>query len=60
MIESIELTKQFVRTLKKGKKEEFLAVDHVSFTAEKGEILGVLGPNGAGKTTTIKMLSTLI
>ena len=60
MIESIGLTKQFVRTLKKGKKEEFLAVDHVSFTAEKGEILGVLGPNGAGKTTLLRMLGSLM
>ncbi len=36
-----------------------LAVDHVSFTVEEGEVFGFLGPNGAGKTTTIKMLNTL-
>lgn len=36
------------------------AVDSVSFTVNKGEILGFLGPNGAGKTTTIKMLSGLL
>jgi ABC-2 type transport system ATP-binding protein len=34
-----------------------LAVDHVSFEVEAGEILGFLGPNGAGKTTTVKMLT---
>ena len=34
-----------------------LAVDDVSFTVGKGEILGFLGPNGAGKTTTVKMLT---
>ncbi|MCK4432824.1 MAG: ABC transporter ATP-binding protein [Methanomicrobia archaeon] len=34
-----------------------LAVDHISFSVEKGEILGFLGPNGAGKTTTVKMLT---
>ncbi len=34
-----------------------LAVDHVSFSVEKGEILGFLGPNGAGKSTTVKMLT---
>ena len=34
-----------------------LAVDHVSFKVEAGEILGFLGPNGAGKTTTTKMLT---
>ncbi|MDQ3141039.1 MAG: gliding motility-associated ABC transporter ATP-binding subunit GldA [Bacteroidota bacterium] len=32
-------------------------VDHISFTANKTEILGFLGPNGAGKTTTMKMLT---
>ena len=32
------------------------AVDNVSFTLERGEILGFLGPNGAGKTTTMQMI----
>ena len=36
------------------------AVDHISFQAGKGEILGFLGPNGAGKTTTLKMLIGLL
>lgn len=39
-----------------SKKKPFIAVDHVSFSLEKGEIVGFLGPNGAGKTTTINML----
>lgn len=34
-----------------------LAVDHITFSVAKGEILGFLGPNGAGKTTTVKMLT---
>jgi ABC-2 type transport system ATP-binding protein len=34
----------------------FVAVDSISFSVEKGKILGFLGPNGAGKTTTIQML----
>jgi ABC-2 type transport system ATP-binding protein len=34
-----------------------LAVDHISFTVERGEILGFLGPNGAGKSTTVKILT---
>ncbi len=33
------------------------AVDGVSFTVEKGEILGFLGPNGAGKSTTMRMVT---
>ena len=34
-------------------------VDDVSFTVERGEILGILGPNGAGKTTTVEMIAGL-
>jgi len=33
------------------------AVDNVSFTVEKGQVLGFLGPNGAGKTTTMRMIT---
>jgi ABC-2 type transport system ATP-binding protein len=36
---------------------EELAVDHISFSVDRGEILGFLGPNGAGKTTTVKILT---
>jgi ABC-2 type transport system ATP-binding protein len=39
---------------------EFLAVDHVSFSAQAGEVVGYLGPNGSGKTTTIRMLLGLL
>jgi len=38
------------------KNDMVTAVDRVSFSLEKGELLGILGPNGAGKTTTIAML----
>ena len=38
---------------------EILAVDHINFEVEKGEVFGFLGPNGAGKTTTIRMLTGL-
>ena len=36
------------------------AVKNVSFSIEKGEIVGYIGPNGAGKSTTIKMLSGIL
>ena len=50
-IEAHNLTKTF---------GDFTAVDHVSFTIEKGEIFGFLGSNGCGKTTTMKMLTGLL
>jgi len=37
-----------------------VAVDDISFTAEKGEVLGFLGPNGAGKSTAMKMLACFL
>jgi ABC-2 type transport system ATP-binding protein len=37
-----------------------LAVNDVSFTVERGEVLGFLGPNGAGKSTTMRMLTGFI
>ena len=48
MIEAENLTKRFGDTL---------AVDTISFTINKGEIVGLLGPNGAGKTTTMRILT---
>lgn len=39
---------------------DFCAVDDISFTVERGTMLGFLGVNGAGKSTTIHMLSTLL
>jgi ABC-2 type transport system ATP-binding protein len=35
------------------------AVDDVSFTVDRGKVLGFIGPNGAGKTTTMRILATL-
>ncbi len=51
MIEVETLTKQF------GTK---CAVDNLSFTVQKGEVLGFLGPNGAGKSTTMRMITGFI
>src|ERR1051326_4343469 len=50
-IEVDKLTKRF---------GEFVAVEHLNFMVEHGEIFGLLGPNGAGKSTLIRMLTTLI
>ena len=38
----------------------FRAVDNISFSVPKGQILGFLGPNGAGKSTTMKMLTCFL
>ena len=48
MIEITNLTKYYGPNL---------AVDDITFTVEKGEILGFLGPNGAGKSTTMNILT---
>lgn len=39
---------------------DFVAVDHLSLTVDRGEIFGFLGPNGAGKSTTIRILCGLL
>lgn len=39
---------------------DHLAVDHLTFTVEKGQIYGFLGPNGAGKSTTMNIMTGYI
>jgi len=48
------------RGLFRRRYREIVALDHVSFSLEKGELLGFIGPNGAGKSTTIKILSGIL
>lgn len=48
MLEAIGLTRRF---------GSFVAVEDVSFSVERGEVVGFLGPNGAGKTTSFRMLT---
>ena len=51
VIKATDLTRRF---------GEFIAVDHISFTVQAGEVVGYVGPNGSGKTTTIRMLLGLL
>lgn len=62
-VESLKKTFKLSRKqqkIERTNRKEIIAVNDLSFTANKGEIFGLLGPNGAGKTTTLRMLSTLI
>ena len=54
------LVKTFTRNEKKNRKVDINAVDGISLTVGKGEIVGILGPNGAGKTTLLRMMSKLM
>src|SRR5205823_2484295 len=47
VVQTKELTKKY---------GDFVALDHLNLSVERGQILGFVGPNGAGKTTTIKIL----
>lgn len=55
MISVNELTKRF-----RSADSDVLAVDHLSFSVDQGEVYGLLGPNGAGKTTTLRMIIGLL
>lgn len=58
------ISKKFTRMVKikgqKSRREEFCAVNEVSFKVEPGDIFGILGPNGAGKTTLLRMLGGIM
>ena len=49
-----------VENLGKVYKDGYRAVSDLSFSVERGQVVGLLGPNGAGKTTTLRMLMGLI
>ena len=52
-IEIRDLVKSFPQA---GSRERLIAVDHLSMTINRGEVVAFLGPNGAGKSTTVDML----
>ncbi len=56
MVHVDNLTKTFMD----AGRGRVVALDHVSFSAEPGEIFGLIGPNGAGKTTALRILSTVL
>lgn len=49
-----------LKSIIKPKYREKKAVNNISFSVEKGEIIAFIGPNGAGKSTTIKMLTGIL
>ena len=49
-----------LKSIVKPKFKTIDAVNDISFSVEKGEILAFIGPNGAGKSTTIKMLTGIL
>lgn len=60
MIEVKNVVKVFEKNVSRNKKIKFRADDDISFTADKGETLGILGPNGAGKTTLLRMIAGIM
>lgn len=60
--EPLNSLKEIFTTAVRGKLRfnEFLALDNVSFSLEKGKTLGLIGKNGAGKSTTLKLISGIL
>ena len=52
--------KDTIKSLFKREYKEIKALNGISFTVEKGEMVGIIGPNGAGKTTLLKILSGVL
>lgn len=62
MEEKVDSIKEYVVKLLKGKLlyNDFIALNHVSFEVQKGDILGFIGFNGAGKSTLLKILAGVL
>ncbi|EQD56412.1 ABC transporter-like domain protein, partial [mine drainage metagenome] len=63
-IECLDVRKTFVpedaSPWRRRSRQRVEALRGISFTQERGEVLGVLGPNGSGKSTLIRLISTLL
>lgn len=59
--EATSLKELFIRTIKRQRSYEmFKALDDVSFTVQKGEVVGIIGTNGSGKSTMLKIISGVL
>ena len=62
MEEKIDSMKEYIVKLLKGKLlyTDFIALKNISFSIEKGDIIGIVGFNGAGKSTILKILAGVL
>jgi ABC-2 type transport system ATP-binding protein len=58
-VKALEL-KNVEKSFKKRRGEVVRALDSVSLSVGKGEVVGILGPNGSGKSTLVRVISTLV
>lgn len=62
MVERVDSMKEYLLKLFKGKLlyNDFVALNEVSFSVQKGEIVGLIGLNGAGKSTLLKIIAGVL
>lgn len=60
--ERVDSLKEYmIRIVKRNYQvDEFTALDHISFTVEKGDVVGIVGLNGSGKSTLLKVISGIL
>lgn len=62
MVERVDSIKEYILKLIKGKLlyNDFVALNNISFSVQKGEIVGLVGLNGAGKSTLLKIIAGVL